>query len=54
MILPATEADLQALARLMNQLAARTDAMANIEVQVVPQGLRILIKDDARRFMLFW
>ncbi len=46
-----TEADLQALARLMNQLAARTDAMANIEVQVVPQGLRILIKDDARRFM---
>ena len=46
-----SEADLQALALLLKQLAERTDAMANIEVHVVPQGLRILIKDDAKRFM---
>lgn len=46
-----SEADMQELARLMSLLAERTDALANIEVQVVPQGLRILIKDDATRFM---
>ena len=46
-----SEADMQELARLMSLLAERTDALANIEVQVVPQGLRILIKDDASRFM---
>ena len=46
-----TQADLQALAKLMSLLAERADALANIEVQVVPQGLRILIKDDEKRFM---
>ena len=39
------------LAKLMETLALQLDAEANIEVQVVPQGLRILIKDDAQRFM---
>ena len=46
-----TEVELQALAKLMNLLAERADALANVEVQVVPQGLRILIKDDDKRFM---
>ena len=46
-----SEADLQALARLMALLAERTDSMSNLEVHVVPQGLRILIKDDDKRFM---
>ncbi len=46
-----TEAELQALAKLMSLLAERADALANVEVQVVPQGLRILIKDDDKRFM---
>lgn len=47
----AEPAQMQELARLMEQLALHLDAEANIEVQVVPQGLRILIKDDAQRFM---
>lgn len=46
-----SEAELQALARLMALLAERTDATSNLEVHVVPQGLRILIKDDDKRFM---
>ncbi|RIA35094.1 chemotaxis protein MotB [Ectopseudomonas oleovorans] len=47
----AEPAQMQELAKLMEQLALQLDAEANIEVQVVPQGLRILIKDDAQRFM---
>lgn len=43
--------DLRELAKLMESLAVELDAKANIEVQIVPQGLRILIKDDAQRFM---
>ena len=46
-----SEAELQTLAKLMSLLAERADALANVQVQVVPQGLRILIKDDAQRFM---
>lgn len=43
--------DLQELASLMETLAQQLDANANIEVQIVPQGLRVLIKDDQQRFM---
>jgi chemotaxis protein MotB len=43
--------DLRELAKLMESLALQLDAKANIEVQIVPQGLRILVKDDAERFM---
>jgi chemotaxis protein MotB len=44
-------ADLKELAALMQTMAVELDAQANIEVQLVPQGLRILIKDDQERFM---
>lgn len=44
-------AELKALAELMQAMALELDAQANVEVQVVPQGLRILIKDDQQRFM---
>lgn len=44
-------AELQELAELMRKVAREVDALANIEIEVVPQGLRILIKDDAQRFM---
>ncbi len=44
-------AELKELAQLMEAMALELDAKANIEVQVVPQGLRILIKDDQQRFM---
>lgn len=43
--------DLQDLATLLKTLSVQLDAEANLEVQVVPQGLRILIKDDQQRFM---
>lgn len=45
------QVDLKELATLMETLAQQLDADANIEVQVVPQGLRVLIKDDQKRFM---
>mgnify|MGYP001627473719 CR=1 FL=1 len=44
-------AELKELAGLMQSLALQLDAQANVEIQVVPQGLRILIKDDQQRFM---
>lgn len=43
--------ELKKLAELMRQVASEVDALANLEVDVVPQGLRILIKDDQQRFM---
>ena len=46
-----SQEQLQSLAQLMHLLAERVDALANVEAQVVPQGLRILIKDDPRHFM---
>ena len=42
---------LKELADLMHAMALELDAQANVEVQVVPQGLRILVKDDQQRFM---
>lgn len=46
-----TPEELQELATLIREVSGTVDALANIEVQVVPQGLRILIKDDRQRFM---
>jgi len=43
--------DLRELAELIREVSGKVDALANIEVTVVPQGLRILIKDDQQRFM---
>jgi chemotaxis protein MotB len=44
-------AELKELADVMQTIATELDANANLEVQVVPQGLRILVKDDQQRFM---
>ncbi|MDT4852611.1 type VI secretion system peptidoglycan-associated domain protein [compost metagenome] len=43
--------ELQQLARLIRDVSGSVDALTNIEVEVVPQGLRILIRDDQQRFM---
>ncbi len=43
--------ELRQLAQIMRTVALEVGALANLEVNVVPQGLRILIKDDAQRFM---
>jgi len=44
-------AELAQLADLLERVAAELDAVANVEIDVVPQGLRILIKDDDERYM---
>jgi chemotaxis protein MotB len=46
-----TAFNMKELANLMQALALQLDATANLQIQVVPQGLRILIKDDQQRFM---
>ncbi|KRW60905.1 OmpA family protein [Pseudomonas sp. TTU2014-080ASC] len=42
---------MRVLVQLMDQLAKQLNAESNVQAQVVPQGLRILIKDDSERFM---
>lgn len=44
-------AELSELAELMRDMAVEVGAQSNLQVEVVPQGLRILIKDDQERFM---
>lgn len=46
-----TVAELEELIALMRKMAEAADALTNIEIDIVPQGLRILIKDDEQRFM---
>lgn len=46
-----TVEDLERLAQMIRDMAGEVDALANLEVDVVPQGLRILIHDDQRRAM---
>lgn len=43
--------DMQELVELLKVLAEQTDANANLQVDIVPQGLRVLIKDDQQRDM---
>lgn len=43
--------DLKELAALVKDVSGQVDALGNLQVEVVPQGLRILIKDDQQRFM---
>ncbi|WP_150301514.1 flagellar motor protein MotB [Pseudomonas profundi] len=47
----ASLAELKDLAVLMNDMAVEVGAETNLQVEVVPQGLRILVKDDQDRFM---
>ena len=44
-------AQLKELAALMSELAVEASAESNLLIEVVPQGLRILIRDDQNRFM---
>ena len=46
-----TRQELEQLAELIDVLSGKLDALTNLEVAVVPQGLRILIKDDEQRYM---
>lgn len=44
-------AELKELAALMSEIATEAGAQSNLLVEVVPQGLRILIRDNRDRFM---
>lgn len=46
-----TVEDLERLAQVIRAMASQIGALANIEVEVVPQGLRIVIHDDQQRAM---
>ncbi|MET1076698.1 MAG: OmpA family protein [Pseudomonas sp.] len=46
-----TPEELKALAALMQSVAVELQGEANIVVDVVPQGLRILLRDDQQRVM---
>ncbi|WP_165664508.1 OmpA family protein [Metapseudomonas otitidis] len=46
-----TVEDLERLAQVIRDMASQVGALANIEVEVVPQGLRIVIHDDQQRAM---
>lgn len=43
--------EMRSLAVLLEQIKQQLDAEANLEVEIVPQGLRIVLKDDKQRFM---
>ncbi|MEV3813147.1 lateral flagellar motor protein LafU [Aeromonas allosaccharophila] len=45
------EAQMKQLASFIDHLAGQMQAKNNLEIQIVPQGLRILIRDDADREM---
>ncbi|TNI93745.1 lateral flagellar motor protein LafU [Aeromonas allosaccharophila] len=45
------EAQMKQLAGFINDLAKQMQANNNLEIQIVPQGLRVLIRDDADREM---
>ncbi|MFM5555039.1 lateral flagellar motor protein LafU [Aeromonas veronii] len=45
------EAQMKQLASFIDHLAEQMQAKNNLEIQIVPQGLRILIRDDADREM---
>jgi chemotaxis protein MotB len=46
-----TPAELRSLAELMQLVAIELEADANLAIEVVPQGLRILLRDDQQRSM---
>ncbi|MEC4725942.1 OmpA family protein [Shewanella sp. D64] len=46
-----TQAQLEFLAREINEISRKVNLGANVEIKVVPQGIRILIHDNVHRFM---
>ncbi|MBY5991962.1 flagellar motor protein MotB [Ferrimonas balearica] len=46
-----TQAQLEVLAREVERVISQSDIADNVAVQVVPQGLKILIRDNLKQFM---
>lgn len=46
-----SNSEIEDLARIIMQITSAYDAQANLKMEIVPQGLRILISDDRKREM---
>ena len=46
-----TQSQLEFLAREVNKVVAEVNLSANVEIKIVPQGVRILIHDNIHQFM---
>ncbi len=46
-----TQAQLEFLAREINEISKEVNLGANVEIKVVPQGIRILVHDSVHKFM---
>ncbi|OBT05336.1 hypothetical protein A9267_15870 [Shewanella sp. UCD-FRSSP16_17] len=46
-----TQAQLELLAREIDKIIANVDMSANVNLQIVPQGVRILVHDNVEQFM---
>ncbi|UGS41807.1 putative lateral flagellar export/assembly protein LafU [Pseudocitrobacter corydidari] len=46
-----SNSEIEDLARIIMQITSAYDAQANLKMEIVPQGLRILISDDQKREM---
>jgi len=47
----AAEQEIESLARVIMQITSAYEAQSNLQIEIVPQGLRILIQDDQKRDM---
>jgi Flagellar motor protein len=46
-----SDSEIEDLARIIMQITSAYDAQANLKMEIVPQGLRILVSDDQKREM---
>ena len=46
-----SNSEIEDLARIIMQITSAYDAQANLKMEIVPQGLRILVSDDRKREM---
>lgn len=46
-----SNSEIEDLARIIMQITSAYDAQANLKMEIVPQGLRILVSDDQKREM---
>lgn len=46
-----SEKEIEDLARIIMKITSAYDAQANLKIEIIPQGLRILVQDDQKREM---
>ncbi len=50
-VMDRSQREMEELARVIMQITSAHNAQANLEIEIVPQGLRILVQDDKHREM---